>query len=45
MVNIIKIVFGILKEEENKLIMMLNLKEFLILIFFILKNVEKWIYL
>lgn len=45
MVNIIKIVFGILKEEENKLIMMLNLIEFLILIFFILKNVEKWIYL
>lgn len=45
MVNIIKIVFGILKEEENNMIMMLNLKEFLILIFFILKNVEKWIYL
>lgn len=41
MVNIIKIVFGILKEEENNMIMMLNLKEFLILIFFILKNVEK----
>lgn len=40
MVNIIKIVFGILKEEENNMIMMLNLKEFLILIFFILKNVE-----
>lgn len=41
MVNIIKIVFGILKEEENNMIMMLNLKEFLILIFFILKNIEK----
>lgn len=41
MVNIIKIVFGILKEEENNMIMMLDLKEFLILIFFILKNVEK----
>lgn len=41
MVNIIKIVFGSWKEEENNMIMMLDLKEFLILIFFILKNVEK----
>lgn len=45
MVNIIKTVFGILKEEENNMITTLNLKEPLILTSSTLKNTEKQIHL
>lgn len=45
MVNIIKTVFGTLKEEENKLITTLNLIEPLILTSSTLKNAEKRIHL
>lgn len=41
MVNIIKTVFGTLKEEENNMITTLDLKEPLILTSSTLKNAEK----
>lgn len=45
MVNIIKTVFGALKEEENNYITTLNLKEPLISTSSTLKNAEKRIHL